>query len=212
MIHITETVSFDEGEIEERAVRAKGPGGQNARMEARAVEVRLDLVKSALPSDVKQRLRAAAPAHDDQWSPGRGRPCRPFAGAQPCRGAHSAVRAPPICGESAGEPHADGGQPPGAQGENGIEGTAIRGQALTSKDGRRLASDIGARRRRTGCDDGGISSNWARRVVARRRARVRAARLEYLRNCRELVWSASRRSVRSGDIWGARRWAAPHCG
>jgi ribosome-associated protein len=60
MIHITDTVVFDERETRERAVRAMGPGGQNARRAARAVELRLDLAKSALPSTVKQRLCAIA--------------------------------------------------------------------------------------------------------------------------------------------------------
>ncbi len=56
MIHITDSVIFDEREIRERAVRATGPGGQNARNEARAVELRLNLATSTLPSDVKERL------------------------------------------------------------------------------------------------------------------------------------------------------------
>jgi ribosome-associated protein len=47
-------------EVEERFVRAIGPGGQNARREATAVELRFDIAASSLPADVKARLLALA--------------------------------------------------------------------------------------------------------------------------------------------------------
>jgi ribosome-associated protein len=56
MIRVTETVKLDDREVKERFVRAVGPGGQNARKEATAVELRLDINASSLPSDVKERL------------------------------------------------------------------------------------------------------------------------------------------------------------
>jgi ribosome-associated protein len=63
VIHITDTTTFDDHEITERFVRATGPGSQNVRKEATAVELRFDIGKSSLPSDVKERLIAIAGRH-----------------------------------------------------------------------------------------------------------------------------------------------------
>ena len=60
MITITPTLSIHEGEIEERFVRASGPGGQNVNKVATAVELRFDVIRSSLPDDVKARLVAIA--------------------------------------------------------------------------------------------------------------------------------------------------------
>ena len=57
---MTDTAVLDDHEIDERFVRASGPGGQNVNKVATAVELRVDLTASALPEDVKARLIALA--------------------------------------------------------------------------------------------------------------------------------------------------------
>lgn len=60
MIEITPTLFLDDSEIDERFVRASGPGGQNVNKVATAVELRFDVARSSLPPEVKQRLVALA--------------------------------------------------------------------------------------------------------------------------------------------------------
>jgi ribosome-associated protein len=63
VIRVTPTLTIDDSEIEERFVRASGPGGQNVNKVASAVELRFDAARSpALGPDVLQRLRAIAGA------------------------------------------------------------------------------------------------------------------------------------------------------
>lgn len=60
-MRISDTVTIDEGELEERFVRASGPGGQNVNKLSTAVELRFDLRRTAaLPEDAKARLAGLA--------------------------------------------------------------------------------------------------------------------------------------------------------
>ncbi len=57
MIRITPRITIDESEIEERFIRASGPGGQNVNKLASAVQLRFDAAHSpSLPDEVRARL------------------------------------------------------------------------------------------------------------------------------------------------------------
>ena len=56
MIQITGTLAIDDREVEERFVRASGPGGQNVNKVSTAVQLRFDVNGSSLPNEVKTRL------------------------------------------------------------------------------------------------------------------------------------------------------------
>ena len=60
-LEISPTVVIDDSEIQERFVRASGPGGQNVNKVATAVQLRFDVGRSrTLSGEVRARLRALA--------------------------------------------------------------------------------------------------------------------------------------------------------
>ena len=60
MIRITDDITLDERDLDERFVRASGPGGQNVNKVSTAVELRFDVAASSLPDEVKARLTTMA--------------------------------------------------------------------------------------------------------------------------------------------------------
>jgi ribosome-associated protein len=61
MIRITDTIAIDEREIDERFIRASGPGGQNVNKVATAVQLRFDVRHSpSLADAVRARLERLA--------------------------------------------------------------------------------------------------------------------------------------------------------
>jgi ribosome-associated protein len=61
VIRITDAISIDERELEERFIRASGPGGQNVNKLATAVQLRFDVRRSpSLSASVRMRLEKLA--------------------------------------------------------------------------------------------------------------------------------------------------------
>jgi ribosome-associated protein len=58
MIHVTDSISLHENEIQLDFVRASGPGGQNINKVSSAVQLRFDAAKSsALSEEIRDRLK-----------------------------------------------------------------------------------------------------------------------------------------------------------
>ena len=61
MLQVTPSIVIDDSEIEERFVRASGPGGQNVNKVATAVQLRFDAGRSrSIDDEVRARLMAIA--------------------------------------------------------------------------------------------------------------------------------------------------------
>lgn len=57
MLRVTREIRIPESELDERFVRASGPGGQNVNKVATSVQLRFDAKRSpSLPEDVRERL------------------------------------------------------------------------------------------------------------------------------------------------------------
>src|SRR5258708_19906946 len=59
-LEITPALTIDDSELEERFVRASGPGGQNVNKVSTAVQLRFDVGRSGLDDEGRHRLRALA--------------------------------------------------------------------------------------------------------------------------------------------------------
>jgi ribosome-associated protein len=63
VLRVSDTIVIDDRELDERFVRASGPGGQNVNKVASAVELRFNVAQSpALDEETRARLRALAGA------------------------------------------------------------------------------------------------------------------------------------------------------
>ena len=61
MIFVTDAIGLDEGELDIKAARASGPGGQHVNKTSSAIELRFDVANSpSLAADVKARLTKIA--------------------------------------------------------------------------------------------------------------------------------------------------------
>lgn len=56
MVHISDQIEIPDEEVELKAIRSQGAGGQNVNKVATAIHLRFDLNSPAIPDAVRQRL------------------------------------------------------------------------------------------------------------------------------------------------------------
>ena len=56
-VYVTETIQIPDWELQERFIRASGPGGQNVNKVSTAVQLRWNVLASSIPAPVKARFR-----------------------------------------------------------------------------------------------------------------------------------------------------------
>lgn len=57
MFIVSPTISLDDDEVELKAIRAQGPGGQNVNKVSSAIHLRFSIAESSLPEEIKTALQ-----------------------------------------------------------------------------------------------------------------------------------------------------------
>ena len=141
MITITPTVAIDERDIEERFVRASGPGGQNVNKVSTAVELRYNVARAALPQRVKDRLIVAGGEPDHRRGPAAHRQPRVSNAGEEPRGGKGPADCTPASGRGPPqEAQAHETEAPGARETDRIEEAARRSEEPAREDRRGVAA------------------------------------------------------------------------